>query len=228
MRVDGERRRLLHVLALQASRSSLKHLSSCRERNRGFGLPGRVGAASQPCPELAEERTKLARRRVTFYPANPGASYLVRHTGSVVERSVVRPSQIQRIRLQDRLSPVDRTAERFRLRPRSLASGVEGGRLGRPDRAGHAATRLLSHFHLSRDRCRWQVVGGDLEGGEGGVLPIPILARGGERRVSSRGGARRLNPKWSWLLPGSGGSRSTSSLVPVGQAVAGSSSRRAW
>jgi hypothetical protein len=98
-----------HALALQALRSSLKHLLRVRERNRGFGLPGRVGAAYQPCPEFAEERTKLARRRVTFYPADPGAPYLGRHTGSVVERSVVRAAQIQRIRLQDRLSPVDRT-----------------------------------------------------------------------------------------------------------------------
>jgi hypothetical protein len=71
--------------------------------------------------------------------------------------------------------------------------------------------------------------GGGLDACGGRVLPIPISARDDlQRRLSSRGSGRRLIPKWSWRLPGSGGKRSASRVIPLGQAFASSSSRRVW
>ncbi len=58
---------------------------------------------------------------------------------------------------------------------------------------------------------------------------MPILARDeSRRRLSSRGGGRRLIPKRSRRLPGSGGTGSASRPIQSGQAEASSSSRRAW
>jgi hypothetical protein len=72
--------------------------------------------------------------------------------------------------------------------------------------------------------------GGDLGGSDSGVRPMPILARVVlRRRLSSRGGGRRLIPKWSRRLrAGSGGKRSASRPVLSGQVVASSNSRRVW
>src|SRR6266536_4442343 len=80
-------------------------------------------------------------------------------------------------------------------------------------RIQHATTLVLSPFHLSRsDRpgkaeagVLWVVVEG---------YPYLFSARDDlRRRVSGRGSGRRLIPKRSWRLPGSGGRRSASRLV---------------
>src|SRR6266498_861724 len=77
------------------------------------------------------------------------------------------------------------------------------------------AVRIVSHVHLSRSERPGKA--------EAGVLWVvvegyPYLFSAGDdlrRRVSGRGSGRRLIPKRSWRLPGSGGKRSASRLVPT-------------